>query len=68
MIKFDLSRFLLEKRFSHSDLGKILKHPQRSISYMVERQTVKPSFLKKLESLFGDLSEYIIDEKINEAV
>lgn len=62
MIGFRISDFLFDKRISQTELAKIMKQPTRSIGFMIVRGTVKPSFIKKLESKYGDLSEYIIKE------
>lgn len=59
MINFDLSQLLIDKRKSVSDLSKLLRTPHKSIGFMVERGTIKPSFLATLETHFGDCSKYI---------
>jgi len=63
MTPFDLTRFLFEKRYSEADLARMVKQPINSIKIMCERGTIKFSFLRKLESIFGDCSEYIVKEE-----
>jgi DNA-binding Xre family transcriptional regulator len=59
MITFNFTLFLFEKRKSVNDLAKHLRIPRKSIDVMLERGTVKPSFLATLETNFGDCSKYI---------
>lgn len=59
MITFNLALFLFDKRKSVNDLAKQLRMPRKSIDVMLERGTVKPSFLALLETNFGDCSKYI---------
>ncbi len=63
MISFDFKKFLIDNRKSKNDLAKLLNSPITSIIYMVERGTVKPSFLALLESHFGNLNTYIKDKE-----
>lgn len=59
MIPFDFKSFLFENRKSPNDLAKLLSTPLRSISIMINRGTVKPSFVALIETHFGDCSAYI---------
>lgn len=70
MIPFDFNSFLLEHRKSPNDLAKLLRMPHRSISTMICRGTVKPSFVALIETHFGDCSAYIkhTEPNIKEAV
>jgi len=63
MISFDFNQLLLEQRKSPSDMAKLLRMPLRSITFMIDRGTVKPSFISILETHFGDCSKYIIKSK-----
>jgi len=63
MISFDFNGLLLEQRKSISNMAKLLRMPVRSISIMIERGTIKPSFLAILETHFGDCSKYMIKSK-----
>ena len=53
MIQFNFKKFLFDNRLSISDLSRQIKTSQPAISRMVERGSVKPSFLKRLEKLYS---------------
>ncbi|MBS3945282.1 MAG: hypothetical protein KGZ42_07285 [Melioribacter sp.] len=63
MITFDFNQLLFDKRKSVSDISKLLRTPFKSISVMIERGTIKPSFLALLETHFGDCSKYVKKQK-----
>ena len=67
MIKFDFQSFLFDKKMSIAELGNQMKIDYSSIFKMARRGTVKPAFIRELESKFGDLSKYIeapVKEKV----
>ena len=64
MLQFDFNSFLFAKRLSLMDVAKAMKLHLRSVQIMRDRGTVKPSFLRKLETKYGDLSRYIIADKV----
>jgi hypothetical protein len=63
MLNFNLELFLHERRLSIGDLSKEVKRPYKSIEVMTKRGTVKPNFIRLLESRYGDCSKYIIRDK-----
>jgi hypothetical protein len=65
MLNFNLELFLHERRLSIGDLSREVSLPYKSIDIMARRGTVKPKFIRLLESHFGDCSKYIIKSDIN---
>lgn len=57
--------FRLDLRLSCADIAKKLKLPVRSITVMENRGTVKPSFLRSLEKIYGDCTNYLILKSTN---
>jgi hypothetical protein len=61
-VKFDFDSFFLSTKVSIPELGEKLRMEYRTLYPMIKRGTVKLSFLKNLESIFGDCTEFIINE------
>ncbi len=59
MLKFKFNDFLLDNRISAADLARQIKVHYFSVWKMVERGSIKPSFLAKLETLYASASEYL---------
>lgn len=66
---FDLHSFLIDNRLTANELALKMNVHIDTIYKIQRRRTVKVSFLKSLESLFGDCNKYIksLEEKITEA-
>lgn len=58
-IPFNLTEFLFDKRLTINELSVITGNTRTGIWQMSKRGTVKMSFLRKLESSFGDCSKYM---------
>lgn len=61
-LEFRLKDFLKDKRVTTGELATILGVSRPGIEKMVYRGSIKLSFLRKLESSFGDCSKYLNDE------
>ena len=61
-IPFNLTEFLFDKRLTIKELSVITGITRTGIWQMSKRGTVKMSFLRKLESFFGDCSKYMNTE------
>ncbi|MAT59873.1 MAG: hypothetical protein CMF23_18005 [Ignavibacteriae bacterium] len=66
MVNFNFTNFLFDKRISAPELAKKLKVSYVGVWEMQKRGTIKLSFLRQLESIFGDCSDYIIKEEENQ--
>lgn len=62
MISFNMDAFLIEKRISILELSKKVSTPFQSLYYAKNNQKVSARLLRKMESNFGDLSNFIIRE------
>lgn len=62
MIPFDLEKLMFDKRFNQKELAAVLNIRENSLMYMKKRRTVKPSFVRKLETIFNNVDKYIINE------
>jgi hypothetical protein len=56
---FNMCEFLFDKRMLTHDLANITDKTNAAIWYMRKRGTIKVSYLRTLESHFGDCSKYI---------
>lgn len=65
MIQFDLDRFLKDHHYGVSELVPLVGMTYMAIVKIKKRGTVKPKFIRHLESHFGDCSKYIIKSEIN---
>lgn len=62
-VKFDFDSFFLKNKLSVPELGDKLSIEYRTLYPMIKRGSVKYSFLRQLESIFGDCSDYIVKEE-----
>ncbi|HEX2868764.1 MAG TPA: hypothetical protein VHO03_17115 [Ignavibacteriales bacterium] len=62
-IKFNLNRFCFDHRLTLPELSAKTNIPYQTVWGMMRRESVKLSFIKILESHFGDCSRYIIKGK-----
>ncbi len=62
-ITFNLAKFLFDKRMTIKELATLTGMTRTAIWQMKERGTIKMSFLRKLESHFGDCSKYLQPEE-----
>lgn len=61
-VSFDLNKMLFDKRISASELATDLNMNYVSIWQMAKRSRIKLAFLRRLESKFGDCSQYIKEQ------
>lgn len=61
-ITFNLAKFLFDKRMTIKELAILTGMTRTAVWQMKERGTIKMSFLRKLESNFGDCSNYLKHE------
>lgn len=68
-ITFNLAKFLFDKRMTIKELAILTSVTRTAIWQMKERGTIKMSFLRKLESHFGDCSKYLqLEEQTTDSV
>jgi len=63
MIGFDLDRFLKEQKLSAKEFADRVDCSIATVYFIKERGTIKPTFLRKLEEVYGDCSQYLQVEK-----
>jgi hypothetical protein len=64
-IAFNLKQMCFDRRVTLPEVSMKTGVPYPSIWGMYKRGTIKLSFLRELESHFGDCSEYILKSDIN---
>jgi DNA-binding Xre family transcriptional regulator len=62
MIHFNLERFLFDKRMSLMEFSELAGIHYQSANNIRKRNTLKPKVLRKIESKFGKLTNYISEE------
>lgn len=65
MIKFNFNDFLIHNNLSPADLAGELNVPRNSISLMISRGTIKPSFIKVLKRKFKNVNVYLNETSLN---
>lgn len=63
-ISFNMNEFCISNRITLPELAEKTKHSYVGVWEMAKRGTIKLSYLRTLETHFGDCSRYIIKSEI----